>query len=117
MAVDKDYISALSPGFSTIDDTRLAALLSIASSIVKPAVWGDQYDYAVALYVLHLFTLGKMNGRGSVTQETIGDITRQYASPGANAKDAGGLALTSWGQQYRALGMGRVKGPLVTGGR
>lgn len=108
MAVDKDYIAAIAPTFAVVPDAQSAALISIASVQVAPAVWGDLTDYAIALLVLHTWTIGKNGGGGAVTSEQMGDLRISYAVPGKE------LDQTGYGAEYRRLGRTRLTGPLVT---
>lgn len=110
MAVTKEYIAGIAPQFAAAPDAQATALITVASSQVAPAVWGDLADYAIALLVLHTWTLGRNNGAGPVTSEQIGDLRVSYANPNSGDK----MELTSWGSEYRRISRLVVAGPMVT---
>lgn len=112
MAVDKDYIVDIASEFSSVDSDRIDRLVTIAALQVPASKWGDVTDYATALLVCHMLKLDAQKGKGAITQEQLGDISRSYAAPKSGKDDA--LDLTSYGSQFKQLRSTRVAGPLVT---
>lgn len=113
MTVDKDYIVDIASEFSAIDSGRIDRLVVIAALQVPASKWGDVTDYGTALLVCHMLKLDAQKGKGAVTDETIGDISRSFAAPSSGNK-ADGLDLTAYGTQFKQLRSTRVAGPLVT---
>lgn len=113
MAVDRAYLADLSPEFATVDEDRITRLVAIAETLVPAAKWGTKAELAVALYVAHLLTIGSTAGKGAIVSERIGDMERQYSAGGSSAGGSD-LDATVWGAQFKALGRGLLRGPLVT---
>jgi len=75
--------------------------------------FGEDSDMAVMLYTAHLIQLGRgaASGRGAVTSETVGSVSRTYASPEAGSSGVG-LRGTSYGAQFLSIA-GMHTGPLL----
>ncbi len=85
------------------DPALLDVYLDLARDLVGETAWGTRYTKGVSLLTLHLFTIGSLEGSGSlkaVTSESVGELSVSYSSP--ETLDAG-LSLTKWGQLFKLL--------------
>jgi hypothetical protein len=100
MAITKADLGAIAPELLAVSDERFSFVLDLVGDEVDETTWGGTYKLAAALYAAHLLTITTSN-RGAVTGETVGSISRSYASrPGAGGT---GLESTSYGAEYRRL--------------
>lgn len=97
-----EAFQALSPiAFKSVrNDIHFEILTGLASQIIGSTLWADGGIYAKALLIAHFRqSLGVNNGgRGQVTQETVGSLSRTYASMGD-----GPFNQTTWGSMYLQL--------------
>ncbi len=98
--------------FASVDTSRRDRLITLAALQVPSAGWGDVTEHAQALLVAHWLKLDAQRGKGAVTEETIGDVSRSFAKPGG--KDADEFDATSYGAEFKRLRRTRLAGPLVT---
>ena len=113
MAIDQAYVSNIDPGFAAVPGARATALIGIAAAQVSLTVWGTLSDYAAALLTLHTWTLSKGGGSGTITEKSLGDMKLSF-SVNRTSDTSSALEMTSWGREYKRLGMTRIAGPLVT---
>ncbi len=93
-------VLALAPQLSTIPAIEQALLLDIADTFVGEDYFADQSDAARLYMTAHLATMANLKGKGAVTAETVGALSRSYSTaPGL----IGDLALTSYGAVFRRL--------------
>lgn len=112
MAVDKTYIVDIASEFSTIDSGRIDRLVALATLQVPASRWGDKQELGIAYLVCHMLKVDQQKGKGAVTAEAIGDISRSFGS--TSSSDDGGFGLTSYGIEFKRLRSTLVAGPLVT---
>jgi len=111
----KQIIASKSPSFAS--DTRLDDFIELAAHTVSSTAFGDKYNYALALVVLHMLTLDGMSGGGStasgsgvaggIKSEKEGDLSRSYGNTlqginGATLSDSY-FAQTQFGSEYLYL--------------
>jgi hypothetical protein len=78
----------------------LAQMIELAESQLKECTFGDQYNNAVALLVLHLYAINDRNGSGgSIRSEKEGQLARSFGSVDSSLA----WASTSWGQELIQL--------------
>jgi hypothetical protein len=69
----------IAPEFSGLDQDLLARIESLSASQLKESVFGDLYNYAVALLMAHTLTLRDRQGAsGMVTSAREGQLQRSY---------------------------------------
>jgi hypothetical protein len=98
----KTYLLTRAPTYST--ETRLDDLITYAMTEVSATAFGDQYDKAVALLVLHQLAKEESDAAaaGPVVGKREGDLAMTYARPyaGTQIDDLDG---TKWGQEFKRL--------------
>lgn len=96
-------VVAIAPGdavaFTALDPTVQAALLGYAVAMCAPSAWGALLNMGIVYLAAHLAKLGLMR-TGMVTQESLGQMARQYAVPQGLK---GSLGLTVYGSEYARL--------------
>lgn len=81
-------------------DSRLTGMIEMAERQISADTFGDDYNDAVALLVLHNYEVGVRDGSGgSITSEKEGQLSRNF---GATAT-SGALGDTSWGRELERL--------------
>lgn len=81
-------------------DSRLTSMIDLAETRLNECTFGDNYNEAVALYVLHMYEQSDRNGSGGpITSEKEGQLSRSF---GATAS-SGSLGDTSWGRELERL--------------
>jgi hypothetical protein len=100
VAVTPSTLKLLFPAFACEADPRLQLFIDQASRRVSESVFGDFYDDAVHNLVAHLLTRDKQSngGKGFVSSETVGDLSRSYTQAGGIL--ASGYSATAYGQEY-----------------
>ncbi len=77
-------------------DSRLTAMIELAELNLSEDVFGDHYNQAVALLVLHLYEMSSRTGSGgAITSEKEGQLSRSFAA----VASAIAWGSTSWGQE------------------
>lgn len=102
----------------TPDDARLLDFIALSELQTSSNAFGDQYNYAVALRVLHWLTMEEIHGAGpdvagsgssgtaiagSILQEKEGDLSRQYGSSLVVAQRNPDLVSTQYGNELLQL--------------
>ena len=81
-------------------DSRLTSMIELAETRLQECTFGDNYNEAVALYVLHMYEVSDRSGSGGpITSEKEGQLSRSF---GATAS-SGALGDTSWGRELERL--------------
>lgn len=108
----QQIIAVKSPSFAA--DPRLADFVTLAAFHVTAAAFGDRYQYALALVVLHWLTLDAQHGGsatvsagggGAVVSEREGDLQRSYSVPDASSRESY-YSTSIYGQEFLALRRG-----------
>jgi hypothetical protein len=111
-----EYFRVVAKQFASMDDPEVNVWLNIASMNAHNCLIGDQANLAQALYAAHMLQLDSENqagqgGRGNITSEKEGDLSRSYES--SVSKD-GWLDLSGYGQQYANMIVGCFGGGIMT---
>jgi len=93
-------VVALAPQLSTVGATEQALLLDIADTFVGPDYFADQSDAAALYMAAHLATMTLLKGKGAITSEAVGALSRGYSTVQGITGD---LGLTSYGAVFRRL--------------
>lgn len=109
MTVTPATLKAFAPELSTLDDTTVVQpAIDRAERRTARDAWGVKADDGVTLLACHMLTLGVRiaatgaQARGPLTSETVGPLSRSFASPPVVLSDAW-LASSSYGQEYAEL--------------
>ena len=104
-----EWVEALCPGKES--DSRLDAFLEAASYFVAESMFGDKYDYALALVVCHMFALEAMGGgnettpgsgvAGGIKSEKEGALSQSYGSISSNISEN----KQYWGQTSHGMNL------------
>jgi hypothetical protein len=87
---------------SSVASASQTAILTMVEAQVDTESWGDLYDFGCAYLAAHLATIGRRKGvGGSVSGESVGSVSRQYAN--SVAAGAAQLGSTSYGVEYERL--------------
>lgn len=105
--------------FADVDDDDVQAAIDRAERRTNRTAWGVQADDGVDLLVAHILTMdaraaaattpatsGGATARGPLTSETVGPLSRSFASPGGSTSgtyDDAWLMMTGWGAQYLSM--------------
>ena len=107
-------LDIIAPQFQS--DPNKADVIALARGRTSRNVFGDNYEYAVALRAAHMLTLisqQQSGTAGNVASKTEGDLSISFSA----AEDSGGsLHLTTYGQQLKQLIRENVVGIGITGG-
>ena len=120
--ITRDYFLALFDEFKTTPTPKVDAFLGIASLRVAPTVWKERAAYATALLTAHMIaSSGGAGGQGGpasgpLTNESVGDLSRGFATIGVPGSGDQELLTTRFGQEYVALRKEVVVGAMVVGG-
>lgn len=116
-----EYFLTLFEEFKRIAQPKIKVYIGIATGRVPTSVWGANTQYATALLTAHMLTLqGKGGGGeagGPLTQESVGDLSRSFATifqPGAG--DAPYMT-TRYGVEFIELRRETIVSAMVSGGR
>lgn len=92
-------------------DSRLTDMITLAEEQLSEDRFGDRYEYAVALLVLHWYA-GENNGgaAGALTAVTEGRLSKSFNSA-AGAADGNDWSTTKWGQELTSLARGLIAFP------
>jgi hypothetical protein len=98
-------VTAIAPELSTSSAATQTDILETVDLLIDDAVWGEFADKGRAYLAAHLGTIaggsgGGGGGAGPVTEETIGPLSRSYATP--EGVD-GSLGSTKYGLFYKTL--------------
>lgn len=110
----KEIIELKSP--SLVGDSRVDDFISLAELTVSENTFGDKYQYALALVVLHQITLDAQGGGsssssgsgvgGGIKSEKEGDLQRTYGSFSSSGETSHRKEYwnsTIFGQEYWQL--------------
>ncbi len=93
----------LFPEFDCENDLRVQLFIDQAERRVSEGVFGDYYEDALGYLTAHLLSRAAQNnsGRGFVSSETVGSLSRSYTQTGGIL--ARGYGTTTHGQEYMRL--------------
>lgn len=101
MAITWQDVIDVAPELAEIPASSQGAFLTTATTLVQDAdVWGDLLPIGQAYMAAHLGQLWRLKGRGPISSEGVGALSRAYASLSG---DRGVWDLTPAGQMFIAL--------------
>lgn len=107
MNITTTYFLELFEEFLKVSKPKLTAYITIASTRVPQAVWGNVTDYATALLTAHMLsTSGPQGGGpagGALTAEQVGDLSRGFATVFEPGSGDAALMTTRYGIDFIAL--------------
>ena len=118
MAVTKADVVLIAPELSAVADGVFTAYLADAELELDLAAYGERADLAKKLHVAHHMTrsgYGTGGGRGDVTSESVGQVSRSYAAPTSSSSTPSPLSSTRYGQRLIALNRSLSPRVLVVG--
>lgn len=111
--VDANLVRQIAPELVSESTARIDLFITIAKLRNSESVWGDKYDYAVALDACHELTMANRTGSGGpITSEKVGDLSVGYGSF-QSGKNQISYDLTSYGQMYINLRKTLLVTPIV----
>ena len=100
----KDYIDLRRPGtVAEIDDPsgRADSLVTVAMGVYAECALGTDYTRAIALLVLHWFTMeGRGGNSGNIASVKEGQLQISY---GKTSSEPGDLGSTSYGAELKTI--------------
>jgi hypothetical protein len=105
--VDKAYLTLNFSEFADVDSQRVEDLNPVAELFVDQGVFGDLYKYALTVYIAHLLKLDKQRGKGMVTEQRVGPVSKSYTSPQAGSSE---LSLTVYGTMFSRMATAATAG-------
>lgn len=93
-------VIGLAPQFSTVAALEQVTVLGIADRSVGVEWFGDDADTARLYLAAHIAAMAELQGKGAVTAEGVGALSRSYSTA---AGIEGDLGLTSYGAVFRRL--------------
>lgn len=94
-----EIVALRAPAYA--DDSRLSEMITLAEANLSSTAYGDHYNQAVALLVLHWYTKEERGGAGGpIASEKEGGLARSYSVTSSAWDD---LASTSWGVELNQL--------------
>lgn len=107
MNITYQYFLTLFDEFKKLPKEKINAFIAIASTRTPVPVWGDVASYATALLTAHMLSTSGPQGGGSaggaVTQESVGDLSRTYATIFDASRGDAPYMTTRYGIDYIAL--------------
>ena len=110
--VDYAYFASIFPELASTPSAVVTALDPVARFYVSESVYGQAGQYAVALAIAHLVTLGMQKGAGPISSEGIGDLSVACAT----LSTENSMQMTSYGMRLRELGRMLRPGGVFVGG-
>ena len=105
--------------FKKVPIPKIDAFIGVASIRVNAQVWGAVAKYGTALLTAHMLTMtgpgGLGSGGGAVTGESVGDLSRNFATVGEAGSGDAQLNTTRYGQDFIALRNETIVTPMATG--
>ncbi len=113
MAIAWADVVYIAPELSTVATATQNAILADVALQLSSDAWGVLLDLGSKYLAAHLATVSKRKGQGAtVTAETVGAVSRQYAAP---AVAVGALGSTGYGLEYERLLMNLPAARLTLG--
>lgn len=117
--IDVHYFLELFDEFSKVKVPKIQAYLDIATTRVPSTVWGANTGYATALLTAHMLTAsgrgGLGSGGGAVTDESVGDLSRSFATVFEPGSGDAALMTTRYGIDFVELRNETIITPDIVG--
>ncbi len=104
-------VKGIASNLSSKDDAELEMYLDLAKAWVSESVWGSRYSAGLAYMAAHLATVASRGDKGNLTSESVGSVSKSYASHGTDD-----LATTSYGATFLSLRKTLVLTPFISRG-
>lgn len=108
--ITKFYFLTVFDEFKNVDTDKIDAYLDIATLRVPSTIWNAATNYATALLTAHMLsTSGALPGQGAgsaggaVTDESVGDVSRSFATVGVAGSGDEELRTTRYGIDFLRL--------------
>lgn len=93
-------VVAIAPECASAEPAAQTAILAMVDRQLDPDTWGSYLDDGAKYLAAHYATLARSRGKGPVTAEAVGSVSRSY---GDQTGLAGTLGTTSYGTEYFRL--------------
>lgn len=109
MAADLHAFRTRFPDFDCKPDHVIGLALEDAALQINRRAWGRKADLGTLYLAAHMMAVddlalaGSGGAQGAVLSETVGSISRTYASPGATYGVTGEFGTTKYGLMYMRL--------------
>ncbi len=115
MSIGVQNIIDIGPEFANEDPARITKFIAIAKLFIDPKVWGKKTDVGHAYFTAHLLKSSPLsNGGGGavgpITSETVGDLSRTFASAQISNTDH---SATAYGRIFDQLRRTLLITPIV----
>lgn len=113
-AVTKAYFASIFPELASTPEAVVDALNPIGLNYVGEAIFGssDTAQYALALAIAYMVTLGGTKGGGPVTMDKIGELSTSYAAMSTDES----MKMNTYGLRLLELGKMLTGGGFFVGG-
>jgi hypothetical protein len=106
------------PEFSAISDARVELFLDDAALQINIGAWGLKADLGIYWLTAHMLALDTAAGTtggtyGPVTSESVGQVSRSYASGGSYSGTSSEYGATKYGVNYYRLWRTIIATPVV----
>jgi hypothetical protein len=112
MMATPTMVRGIASNLSSLSDDEIQTFLDLAKAWVGEAAWGSKYPVALAYMAAHLATLSSQKGAGQMTSESVGPVSKSYASHGGSGDE---LSTTSYGATFLSLRKSIPMTPLMRG--
>ncbi len=109
MTIAASDVKTFAPEFDALDDADIDLVIARVERRTNREAWGVKADDGVLFLVCHYLTIAARiaatgaQARGPLTSETVGPLSRTFASPGALSLTNAFLASSTYGQAYTEL--------------
>lgn len=100
MSITWPDVVAIAPECASVEPASQTAILAMVDRQLDPDTWGSYFDDGSKYLAAHYATLARSRGKGPVTAEAVGSVSRSY---GDQTGLAGTLGTTSYGTEYFRL--------------
>lgn len=115
MSVTTQDLKKIAPELESESASRLQFFIDFAILNVNKSYFGDKTTTAVTLLAAHFLSMANRGGAGgSVTSESVGDLSRSYAVPSGKVSESE-LATTAYGQMFMTILKSLSISPRVVG--
>lgn len=101
MSITWNEVLLVAPELAALTSDQRDQILADAYLLLNEAVCGDRLDLCARYFAAHLATVNRRRGLGgAVSGQSVGQVSRQYATPQAAFLD---LGSSSYGQVLQTL--------------
>ena len=100
MSITWPDVVAIAPECASAEPASQTAILAMVDRQLDPDTWGSYFDDGSKFLAAHYATLARSRGKGQITAEAVGSVSRSYGDMTALA---GSLGATSYGLEYFRL--------------